>query len=139
VALIELKFDPSPKELKKFTALWLPGAFALFGAIVWYTSGSLRAPAILWSIGLVLGAAGTLAPLFGRLLFIVWMAVTYPIGWVMSHVLLGVIYFGVMTPVGLIMRAAGRDRLQRKLDPTAKTYWVERPPAEDVESYFRQS
>jgi polyferredoxin len=139
MALIELKFDPSPREVKQFTTLWLPAAFAILGGIVWYASGSLRIPALLWSIGIVLGVAGTLSPLLGRVLFIAWMSLTYPIGWVMSHLLLGLIYFGVMTPVGLVLRAFGRDRLERELDRSAPTYWTERPPSEEIEGYFRQS
>jgi hypothetical protein len=138
MAVLELKFDPSARELRQFTTLWLPAAFGLFGAVLGYTTGSWTPAVALWSAGVVLGVAGTLAPTLGRVLFIAWMSLTYPIGWVMSHLLLGVIYFGVMTPVGLLMRAVGRDGLKLDLDRSAKTYWTERPPVDDIESYFRQ-
>jgi hypothetical protein len=138
MALLEVKLDPTRRELRWFTALLLPAAFGLFGAILWFTTGSRWWPAVLWGTGVALGLAGTLAPTFGRVVYIVWMSLTYPIGWVMSHLLLGLIYFGVMTPVGLCLRAFGRDGLKLRLDRSADTYWTRRPPADDIESYFRQ-
>jgi hypothetical protein len=138
MAVLELKYDATPRELRLFTLLWLPAAFAVFGLVTWYWSGSLRVPVVLWSAGAVLGVLGTLAPTFGRVVFILWMTLTYPIGWVMSHLILGVIYFLVLTPIGLLLRVSGRDALKLGFDRSATTYWTERPSSDDdLESYFR--
>jgi hypothetical protein len=61
-----------------------------------------------------------------------------PIGWVISHVILAVIYYLVLTPIGLLLRAAGRDLLARRRDPTAESYWIDRGAKPEVERYFRQ-
>ena len=55
-------------------------------------------------------------------LMVGWTAAVFPIGWVMSYVLLGGVYFLVLTPIGLAMRICGRDPMQRKFDRQAKTY-----------------
>jgi len=47
----------------------------------------------------------------------------------MSPLMLGVIFYLVVTPTGLVMRLAGKDLLRRKLDRSAKTYWIKRDPA----------
>jgi hypothetical protein len=66
------------------------------------------------------------------------MYAAYPIGWVMSHVLLGIIYYGLFTPVGRLMRLFGYDPMERRFDGAAASYWVEREPIRDPSSYFRQ-
>ncbi len=45
-----------------------------------------------------------------------------------SRVLLGGVFLLVVTPIGLLMRALGKDFLRLKLDPRATTYWIERDP-----------
>ena len=63
---------------------------------------------------------------------------TFPIGWVISHVLLALVYYLLLTPIGLLLRATGRDPLQRRLDPEAETYWIEREGDRPANTYFRQ-
>ena len=50
------------------------------------------------------------------------MFAVFPIGWVVSHLLLGVVYFLVLTPIGLTLRALGRDPLERRFDQSASSY-----------------
>jgi hypothetical protein len=69
--------------------------------------------------------------------FIGWMVAAYPIGWVLGHVMLGVVFFLVLTPIALVLRAAGRDPLQRRFDTASASYWQERA-ASDRSRYFRQ-
>jgi hypothetical protein len=66
------------------------------------------------------------------------MYAAFPIGWVVSHVMLALIYYGVMTPIGLVMRLLGRDPLKRKLDRSADTYWEPREPIANSKRYFQQ-
>ena len=64
--------------------------------------------------------------------------VTYPIGFVISHLLVGFVYYFVITPAGLLLRLFKGDPLKRAADPAATTYWVKRPEQPSVERYFRQ-
>ena len=48
------------------------------------------------------------------------------------------IYYLVLTPVGLLLRIRGYDPLNRKFQPRADTYWVERETSVDTDRYFRQ-
>jgi hypothetical protein len=66
------------------------------------------------------------------------MYAAYPIGWVVSHVLLALIYFGVLTPIGRIMAVCGYDPMERRFDRAASSYWIEREPNRDASRYFRQ-
>ena len=66
------------------------------------------------------------------------MTAVYPIGWIISHALLAMIYYLAITPIGVVMRLCGRDPLQRALDRSAKTYWTPHNVSEDTERYFQQ-
>ena len=79
-----------------------------------------------------------LAPAANRPLYVALVLITYPIGVVLSHVLLAVVFFGVITPVGLFFRLVGRDPLRRRFDPQAESYWVPYRPPDSMERYFRQ-
>ena len=58
---------------------------------------------------------------------------------VVNPVIMAVIYFGVVTPTGLIMRAVGKDPLRLRRDPNAESYWIHRtPPGPEPESMTNQ-
>ena len=65
------------------------------------------------------------------------MVINYPIGWVITHVVMAIIFYLVVTPVGIIMRLTGRDPMERAFDRTAKTYWKPRNTDPDSAGYFR--
>jgi hypothetical protein len=66
-----------------------------------------------------------------------WMKLAELLHRVVSPVVLGVIYFGVFTPVGLVMRAFGRDAMCRRFEPTRPSYWVPRDPPGPPDNSFR--
>jgi hypothetical protein len=47
---------------------------------------------------------------------------------IVSPVVLGIMFFGVITPMGLVMRALGKDPLRLRREPEATTYWIDREP-----------
>jgi len=75
---------------------------------------------------------------FGERLYVQWMRAVEPVGWSFSCLLFAVVYFGMITPMGWLMRAVGYDPLQRRFDRDAPSYWVERPPTPEIDRYFRQ-
>jgi hypothetical protein len=66
------------------------------------------------------------------------MIVTWPIGWLISHLMLGAIYFGVFTPVAIVFRLIGRDPLARRFDRQASSYWEAYQPNRGLARYLRQ-
>ena len=67
-----------------------------------------------------------------------WMKFAHVLGWINTRLLLGLFFYLVMTPVALVLRLAGKDLLQQRLDRSAKSYWVKREPAPtDPERYER--
>lgn len=92
------------------------------------------------------GAAAVLMPLawatippFVRGAYLTLSYVTYPIGFATSYAILALLYYGVFTPIGLLMRACGRDPLDRRFEPNATTYWKPREIVKSTTRYLRQS
>lgn len=137
MALLELKKEPSPRDLA-----WFGVIMAAFGALVatmlWWTTGNGRVATYILFASLGLGAAYYAVPPVRRPMFSLWMRATYPIGWVMSHALLAGIYFILFAGIGVVMGLLRYDPLARRIDRTAASYWIRRTPNGDVARYFRQ-
>ena len=65
------------------------------------------------------------------------MALTQPIGHVVSTVLLGLVYYGLITPLAFFFRITGRDALARR-EPALASYWGPKDEPTDVLRYLRQ-
>ena len=58
---------------------------------------------------------------------------------IVSPLALGILFFLVVTPIGLMMRLFGKDPLRLRLDRSASSYWIERtPPGPDADSLKNQ-
>jgi hypothetical protein len=137
MAVIQIKKDPSPRELAWFGLLLLIFC-GVIGALARWRFDSPGAGNVLWIVGVVLCAVYYALPFLRRWMFVGWMYIAFPIGWTISHILLLITYYLVFTPVGLIMRLTGRDPMNRRFEPDARTYWVEHNPGAEASRYFRQ-
>lgn len=100
--------------------------FAVIGLYPLLGGGDVR----LWSLGLAaafllaaLVRPGLLAPLNRW-----WLKFGLLLGRIVSPLAMGLVFFLVMTPTGLIMRMLGKDLLRLRLEPAAESYWIERSP-----------
>jgi Saxitoxin biosynthesis operon protein SxtJ len=57
-----------------------------------------------------------------------WTRLGRLLHWIVYPIVMGIIFYGAITPMGLVMRWAGRDALRLRRDPLASTYWIERKP-----------
>ena len=122
-----------PRELRKF-GLLVGGVFAALGVMFWLR----HKPAFpyLLTPGLGLMVLGVVWPRALKYVYLGWMEVAFLLGFVMSNILLTLLFFLVMTPIGLVARLFGKDFLSLKLDRAAPTYWIRRqrkgptPPTE---------
>lgn len=66
-----------------------------------------------------------------------WMKFGELLHRVVSPLILGAIFYGVFTPVGVAMRAFGRDAMNRRFIPEARSYWIDRRPPGPPDDSFR--
>ena len=136
--MIPINRNPTRSQLRWFAALVFPLFWAWVGYLVYRRAGLPRVASAIAAVAVAISLVGLLSPAFMRRVWIGMMVGLSPLGWVMSHLILGVIYYLVVTPIGLALRAAGRDPLHRRFDRDAKSYWIVRARKPEVERYFRQ-
>ncbi len=144
--LVQLDFRPDSKQLRQFGFIAL-GAFGLLGAWVSWKGtlfgiglGDVARPIAfgLWVLGAFSALLSVVWPQGNRPLFVALSVLAFPIGFVLSHGVLAVLFFGVFTPVGLVMRLWGRDPLERRFQKERTSYWVDMPQDIAARDYFRQ-
>ena len=112
--------------------------FVIVGLLPLVLGGSMR----LWSLALAgfflviaLAAPRLLGPL-NRL----WTRFGLLLHRIVSPIVLGIMFFLVVTPIGLVMRAFGKDLLRLRFDEGARSYWLDRtppgPPPESLSDQF---
>ena len=119
-----MKITATDREVKKFGLMFSAICLAVAG-YSYYRDGSV------WPWFLGGGALFLAGGLFARSLlkhvYVAWMKFAFVLGWVNTRLILGIFFYGVVTPIGVIMRLTGWDPLTRKIDRSATTYWVTRP------------
>ena len=109
------------RELRRF-GLLVGGIFAIIASWPLVLRGD--EPRV-WA-GLIAGGlimVGLAFPVALGPVYRIWMRGAEALGWLNTRVLLGVVYFLVMTPIGVLMRLIGRDPLDRRLGDRP-SYWV---------------
>jgi multisubunit Na+/H+ antiporter MnhG subunit len=112
--------NSSRKELKKF-GFTIGIALVMIGIYLWFRhrNGFMS----LWGISALfilsaLGQPKLLWP-FHKL----WMGLSVILGFFMTRLVLGILYYFIITPIGLISRLLGKDFLDLKQDPHTESYW----------------
>jgi hypothetical protein len=134
---IQINRSPSRNELLVFGVVLLV-FFAIVGGIAWWHSAAGPARG-LWVTGALLAAVFYAVPPLRLPLYLAWMHAVAPLGWLVSHAVLAVIYFGIITPMGVVMRLFGRDTMRSRFEPDADSYWTEHDPGGDLARYLKQS
>lgn len=136
MSLIKINRQPSVRDLRVFALLSV--VFATVLASTAQIKGWSQLAVTITGLGLLTGMAAILRPKSLKPVYLTTVYLTLPIGYVVSHLILAVIYYLLITPMGLIMRLARYDPLKRKFEPTAKSYWITRSDNRSPTTYFRQ-
>ncbi len=113
------------KQLRSF-GLTVGGVFLAIG--LWPAVWSGTEPRM-WALALgsVLALFGGVLPRALEPVYRVWMAIGHAMGWVNTRVILGTFFYGILTPIGWIARAMGREFMALKpANPAAASYRVVR-------------
>lgn len=115
--------DNTKVELRKFGLIMGTGILLIFGL---FFPWMLERPWPVWpfATAAVLILLGLVFPLSLRPLNIVWMKFGHIAGWINTRIILGVVFFCVFLPVGMVMRLFGKDPMKRKLDGGSSSYRI---------------
>ncbi len=135
--MIKIDWNPPEKMLRQFGWISLVG-FGIFAAIAWFRFDSQPVATTFAAVAVLAPIIGMICPKLLKPLYVGLSLVTFPIGLVVSNLVLLLIFLLVFTPVALIFRLFGRDELRLRLDRTATTYWRKYDPdRRKPASYYR--
>lgn len=114
--------ETSLKQLRQFG--WLMGG--VFSIITFWPLVFRGEGIRIWAfiIAGVFGLLGTVFPNALKPVYRAWMIFGEKIGWLNSRILLGLLFYGMVTPISWLMRLLGKRPLQLEFDPKAETYRV---------------
>lgn len=115
----------SPAEGRKF-GFTVGGAFLVFALIMWWRGKLFPVRIAFTVIGALLALAAVVMPGSLGPVNKAWMGLAHLISKVTTPIFLGVVYYLVLTPIGLARRAGGHQAMVHKAGPTG--YWMPREP-----------
>jgi polyferredoxin len=143
MSLIQINWNPGPRQLRGFGLVILVGFGVLGAARLLWPAGAesdrgIALALAFFGIALAVGVIGLTGTRAALPFYWAWMAIAYGLGGIMGRVLFGLFFYGLLTPLALLMRLTGRDRLQLRRRATA-SHWHSVPAVNDLGRYERQS
>ncbi|HPG39194.1 MAG TPA: SxtJ family membrane protein [bacterium] len=133
------RLEQDDKSLRKFI-LVIAAALIILGIAVFFFGSHPIRTYWLGGIAAVLLVTGLPLPRLYKHPHTLWIGFSLVLGYFMSRLLLSLLFILVITPIALVMRLAGKDPLNKKIDKTISSYWIKKPQrslvADDYERQF---
>jgi hypothetical protein len=141
----DVNWNPDINERKKFGKTLIIG-FPVLSIVLlllgWITSGSLNKnleiACWIFCVGVALGLVSYFLPQFSKPIYQTWYFVGCCLGFVISNLLFSLMFFLVITPIGLIRRIFSKDSFPKTFDKSKKTYWNDAEQTDDMARYYKQ-
>jgi hypothetical protein len=134
----DIPFHPPITTLRWFAAVTVLLLSGLASSALFFWGNGAVALALA-GLALPVGLLGVARPAALRSVFVGLVVLTFPLSWLVSRLLLVLVFYCLLTPLGLLFRLFGRDALGRHFQPDRESYWTTKPAADGLRSYFRQS
>ena len=144
--MVELNLRPDARTLRQFgwVALGGFGLLALLAGNGWLVFAHLgegaRVP-VASGLAALAGVSAFFSLVFPKANLPVYLGLTilaFPIGFVLSYVIMATLFYVVIAPIGFVLRLVGQDPMDRRFLPRAKSYWLDARLKRPRESYFKQ-
>jgi hypothetical protein len=132
----DLPLNPTPRALRQFAAGW----FILFLIMALRQALAHGNKTAGWMLGAIagIGLLGLLKPFVMRWLFIGATVAAFPVGWLVTQLMLAIMFYLILTPIALVFRWRGRDELQLRRKTEQPGYWISRGEPPKAEQYLKQ-
>jgi hypothetical protein len=136
MSLIRINRKSSAAQLRVFSIAW-GAALSFLGYLnVRHHGSPFNIFYLMGSVGLI---SGILVPCSIRWLYLGLSYATYPVGFLGSYIVLGLLFYLVLTPLSLILRLTGYDPLRLKRSSKLNSYWILRENKNQAVDYFKQT
>lgn len=132
-----ININPDVKILREFGIFALFG-FGLPGCVIGFKWDLWQIGYGFWGLGVFSFIFAFVQPKVLKPIFITLVVVAFPIGFVISNIILTAIFYGILTPIALVFKVFGRDALNCKIEPKSASYWISREGKSPVSQRFKQ-
>ena len=136
--LPEINWHPNRKELRTFARIALIASILISLLLYMFRGLGLQWVAVISSVGSAILLTSFVSLRATRVIYLGLILVTLPIGLLISFLLLAIFFFGIFTPLAVVLRLIGRDPLGRKFDPDIGSYWITHRQPDNLDRYFNQ-
>jgi len=124
------------KELRQFGVI-IGIILLLVSGLLFYLNKGFE---VLLILGSSLVVTGVVVPKLLKPIYVSWMVFATVMGWIMTRVILGLLFYAVLTPIGVIARVFGKRFLASGLDESKESNWnfrdTKQPQKQDYEKQF---
>ena len=124
----------SIKDLKSFGFTMGVILSIISAALFYYNNNIFQTIAILSSVFI---GFGILLPIVLRPIYMVWMIFALIFGWIMTRVILGIVFYFIITPIGLLTRLLGEDFLGLRIT-NSNSFWNQRNSADEMNQDYEK-
>lgn len=130
-----ISLDISVKSLKKF-GLTIGTIFLSFGIFFHWKNIFFTPRIFLDAFGIILLTFGLLNPIKLKLIYKIWMGFAFALGWIVSRFILIILFYFVLTPIGIIAKIFGKEFLDIKFKDGKNSYWIEKKSKTNYEKLY---
>lgn len=125
----------SKKDLRKFGITVGSALLIICAVLFWFEKSAWL---YLLIIGIILILSGLLFPLILKPLNKIWMTLAIILGWIMTRVILIILFYIILTPIGFIAKIFKKDFLDLKINKSTNSYWEKRNSKSAKINYEKQ-
>ncbi len=122
MTIVKINWKPSPRDLRQWGLIMLPATIVV-GAIMYWLLGHPGFAKFLWVFGAVCFLTGITGTLLAKPFYYAWMGFVFTVATVIGVTTLTLAYYGVVTPIAIIAKLLGRDRLHLAEPPKDASLW----------------
>ena len=134
--LKEIKNIKTDKEQIRQFGIIIGVVLLIIAATIFWTG--IQGEWMYFTLGFFFIAIAAAFPNALRLFYVLWMSFAIVLGWLMSRLILLLLYYLVLSPIGLISRLIGKSFLELKIDLSKKSYWNSIENKKSTKDYERQ-
>lgn len=138
----DVNWNPDKAARRKFAVslvIGFPIIAVLLAAVSYLKTHSVgHFPFWLGGIGFAVGLVLWSLPQIARPFYMGWYFLGCCIGIVVGNVLFALFFYGVFTPLGLLLRLRKRPAIEKGFDKSRTTYWRDAEKTIDLKRYYRQ-
>jgi len=125
------------RDLERF-AVVISSVLLLIAVLLFWLGRNPGRSLLFTGAAIVIIIAALFSPFLLRPLHKTWMALAFFLGGVMSRLILTLLFYLILTPVGLLLRLFGKDLLHLRRNPRLQSYWLERTAAANTPDRYKR-